>query len=657
MSARNRKPKPGEPGASPPVGEAGEADEAARLRERLAEVSLRLAESERRRVEAESRLAVADESFPASLDGLTDGVLINRSIRNESGRIVDFRIVYSNEAASRISGVPREELIDHRILDLFPGRLENGQFDAYVRVVETGQPLLRNSVKDHDVPDRSDPIGFGRDFEVSVTRFGDGYIATLHDIVARRRIEEELFRAQQMLRLVLDTVPQRVFWKDTESVFVGCNAAFARDAGFSDPAEIIGKTDHDLPWQGLADEYAVDEMAVLRTGRPKLGFDESQIRADGSHSWVRVSKVPLLDGDGRVVGILGTYEDVTDRRKSEEALRDNERFLADILDNLPSMVYVKDANTLTFVRVNRATELILGYTNDELVSPDSRKLGPADESDYFAQMDQKVVDTGQLLEFPVEVLTTRDRGTLYLRTKKVPLFTCWGSRRTSPTSRFCRGSAARERGAIPPHHRHHHRLRGQSMKIDRGRPVGIAHGPGCVAVTGYTADELAADPDLWLSLAVAEDRELSLDRFQRSLSGERLEPYEYRINRKDGAVRWVRQTPVLRLDADGTPVAYDGLIQDITERRALQEQLLQSQKMEGIGRLAGGVAHDFNNLLTAILGYVEMCKLDLPGGPSGRPPGQARPAGVATAGERAASLTRQLLTFASRRSSPPCGWI
>ena len=659
MSARNRKPKPGEPGASPPVGEAGEADEAARLRERLAEVSLRLAESERRRVEAESRLAVADESFPASLDGLTDGVLINRSIRNESGRIVDFRIVYSNEAASRISGVPREELIDHRILDLFPGRLENGQFDAYVRVVETGQPLLRNSVKDHDVPDRSDPIGFGRDFEVSVTRFGDGYIATLHDIVARRRIEEELFRAQQMLRLVLDTVPQRVFWKDTESVFVGCNAAFARDAGFSDPAEIIGKTDHDLPWQGLADEYAVDEMAVLLSGRPKLGFDESQIRADGSHSWVRVSKVPLLDGDGRVVGVLGTYEDVTDRRKSEEALRDNERFLADILDNLPSMVYVKDANTLTFVRVNRATELILGYTNDELVSPDSRKLGPADESDYFAQMDQKVVDTGQLLEFPVEVLTTRDRGTLYLRTKKVPLFDDQGKPKyvlgisEDITDLKVLEEARRESEA-----RYRHIIDTitdyvVSMKVDRGRPVGIAHGPGCVAVTGYTADELAADPDLWLNLAVAEDRELSLDRFQRSLSGERLEPYEYRINRKDGAVRWVRQTPVLRLDADGTPVAYDGLIQDITERRALQDQLLQSQKMEGIGRLAGGVAHDFNNLLTAILGYVEMCKLDLPPDLPADHPARLDLNEVGTAGERAATLTRQLLAFASRQIVAP----
>jgi two-component system cell cycle sensor histidine kinase/response regulator CckA len=107
------------------------------------------------------------------------------------------------------------------------------------------------------------------------------------------------------------------------------------------------------------------------------------------------------------------------------------------------------------------------------------------------------------------------------------------------------------------------------------------------------------------------------------------------------------------LDTDGAPIAYDGVIQDITERRALQEQLLQSQKMEGIGCLAGGVAHDFNNLLTAILGYVEMCKFDLPPELPADHPARLDLLEVAAAGERAASLTRQLLAFASRQSVAP----
>ena len=162
---------------------------------------------------------------------------------------------------------------------------------------------------------------------------------------------------------------------------------------------------------------------------------------------------------------------------------------------------------------------------------------------------------------------------------------------------------------------------------------------------------------LWFNLVVDEDRDLAIDRFRRVLAGEPAGPLEHRIRRKDGAVRWVRHTPVLRLAADGAPVAYDGVIQDITEQRALMEQLLQSQKMEGIGRLAGGVAHDFNNLLTAILGYVEMCKIDLPAELPADHPARLDLDEVATAGERAATITKQLLALPAARSWPRCGWI
>jgi len=143
------------------------------------------------------------------------------------------------------------------------------------------------------------------------------------------------------------------------------------------------------------------------------------------------------------------------------------------------------------------------------------------------------------------------------------------------------------------------------------------------------------------------------EQIRRILAGEPTEPVEYRIVRRDGAIRWVRHTPVVRTGSDGSPIAYDGVIQDITERRALYEQLLQAQKMEGIGRLAGGVAHDFNNLLTAILGNVEMCKVDLPPELPGDHPARLDLQEVATAGERAATLTRQLLAFASRQIVAP----
>jgi PAS domain S-box-containing protein len=478
-------------------------------------------------------------------------------------------------------------------------------------------------------------------------------------IDAGRELEEELSRAQEMLRLVLDTIPQRVFWKDANSVYLGCNAAFAQDMGLADPAQIAGKSDVELPSREQADHYVADDREVVSDGVPKLDYEESQLRADGSQGWLKTSKVPMFDDEGRVVGMLGTYEDITDRVHAQQALRESEHFLADILENIPAMVFVKDARDLRFVRVNPAAERGLGYTRDELVGTDSGDLAPADESAFFASVERQVLATGKAIEIAEEALTTPHRGLRIFHTTKLPIFDEQGQARyVLGISEDITDLKAAEDARHEVEARYRHIVDTitdyvVSVKIEGGRAVSISHGAGCVAVTGYSAEELSADHGLWLSLVVPEDRDVAADRIERILSGQRTSPLEHRIVRKDGAVRWVRHTPVLRFDGEGTPVAYEGVIQDITDQRALQEQLLQAQKMDGIGRLAGGVAHDFNNLLTAILGYVEMCKLDLPPELPADHPARLDLQEVATAGERAASLTRQLLAFASRQIVAP----
>ncbi len=174
-------------------------------------------------------------------------------------------------------------------------------------------------------------------------------------------------------------------------------------------------------------------------------------------------------------------------------------------------------------------------------------------------------------------------------------------------------------------------------------------GPGCEAITGFTADELTADPYRWLSMVVPEDRNAVLEQARRALAGERTAPIEHRLVRKDGALRWVRSTVVPRAMADGELAVYDGLISDITERRALQEQLRQAQKMEAVGQLAGGVAHDFNNLLTAVRGYAELARAAL----GADDPARADVEEVIVAADRAAELTSQLLAFSRRQVLQP----
>ncbi len=145
------------------------------------------------------------------------------------------------------------------------------------------------------------------------------------DITARKKTEEELVESKKMLQLVLDTIPARVFWKDRNSIFMGCNRLFALDAGRSSPDGIIGKSDFELPWKDRAEHYRSDDLMVMETGKPKLDYEESQTKPDGKSRYLKTSKIPLYDREGHVVGLLGTYEDITDRKKSEEERRKLEK--------------------------------------------------------------------------------------------------------------------------------------------------------------------------------------------------------------------------------------------------------------------------------------------------------------------------------------------
>ncbi|NJL45267.1 MAG: PAS domain-containing protein [Leptolyngbyaceae cyanobacterium SM2_3_12] len=134
---------------------------------------------------------------------------------------------------------------------------------------------------------------------------------------------EKLQTSRTMLQLVLDTIPQRVFWKDRESRFLGCNPAFARDARLP-PEAIIGKTDLDFPWADRAPLYRAEDAQVIATQTAKLDYEEQITNAQGEQRWLRTSKIPLTNGQGTVIGVLGCYEDITARKQAKQQLQ-NER--------------------------------------------------------------------------------------------------------------------------------------------------------------------------------------------------------------------------------------------------------------------------------------------------------------------------------------------
>ena len=127
-----------------------------------------------------------------------------------------------------------------------------------------------------------------------------------------------------ILNSILENVPQAIFWKDVDSVYLGCNQAFATAAGLNHPDEITGKTDFDLPWTREESEiFRADDREVIRSNKVKGHIVVQRHNRAGECIWVEASKIPLTDGR-EVFGVLGVFEDITERRHAEEALRESE---------------------------------------------------------------------------------------------------------------------------------------------------------------------------------------------------------------------------------------------------------------------------------------------------------------------------------------------
>ena len=141
-----------------------------------------------------------------------------------------------------------------------------------------------------------------------------------------------------------------------------------------------------------------------------------------------------------------------------------------------------------------------------------------------------------------------------------------------------------------------------TVKIKNGAAVETLHGPGCVSVTGYTSDNYKRDPELWYRMVHDKDREKVLEQAKLALLGEEVKPIEHRIIHRDGTIRWVKNQIVITKDHNGQPIAYDGLINDITELKRAEfssfiknRQLKQADKMASLGILVSGIAHEINN--------------------------------------------------------------
>ena len=345
-----------------------------------------------------------------------------------------------------------------------------------------------------------------------------GFQAIGRDITERTQIAEALQRERNLLRILIDHMPDAVFVKDAQERFLVTNRAYGRMRGNDTADAFIGKNVFDLFPAELAGRFHHDDAMILREEKSFHDHEEQSIDAQGHTRWLSTTKVALKDGQNRVIGLVGISRDITDYREKEQQLRQ----LSIAVEQSPVSIVITD------------TQGNIDYVNPK----------------FTAQ-------TGHSLDS----------------------------------------------------------IHGKNMRVLRP-----------------DSSQESVHLNLWTTLCAGNEWKGELQ------------------NRKaDGQLFWesAHISPI-KNDA-GVATHFLGIYEDITERRSLEAQLRQAQKMESVGQLAAGVAHDFNNLLTVIQGHAEL----LDSAPACTPESRESLGQIRASAKRAADLTRQLLLFSRKQAMQP----
>lgn len=443
------------------------------------------------------------------------------------------------------------------------------------------------------------------------------YAANVQDISERKQAAHLLRESQQMLKLVLDYIPQHVFWKDRNSVYLGCNQNFARVAGLKTPEEIVGLSDYDLPWKKEeSDFFRQCDKRTMETDTPEFHIIEEQLQADGKQAWVDTNKVPLHDAEGNVVGILGTFEDITERMQAEEALRDSEARFRSLFESAATGMFTISPMG-RILRGNKAFCDFLGYSKNELLDLTVDDITHPTDKKRTADNYRSLIG-GQCQTIDYEKCYVRKDGS-----------TIWGRASVSSvlgddsTPQYYVGlvqNITERKQAEKELRESEERFRA----IFEQAAVGVAQvtpdgglrrvNKKFCDIVGYSREEI--QKLTFQDITHPDDLDADLAYVEQMLAGE-IQTYsmEKRYIRKDGSLIWVNLTVGLRRDPEGQPNYFVSVVEDISQRKQAEKALRKSEANikaifnnveAGIDVLdSEGRFVDVNDRLTEMLGYTK----------------------------------------------------
>jgi two-component system cell cycle sensor histidine kinase/response regulator CckA len=465
----------------------------------------------------------------------------------------------------------------------------------------------------------------------------------------RKRMEVALRETEQKFRQLADNITD-VFWMTSPDLKLihYVSPGFKQIWGRSSESLVS----HPEQWSEAIlpedRERVYGVFATLTENAPEVSVEYRVARPDGSVRCVYDRGFQVRDAAGKLIRLAGIASDITERKQIDEALKQQQTELRVLFDLTPAMILFKDTEN-RILRVNKRFTDTLGNPAVRIESEPSIET-QSREAKFYAD-DLEVIHSGMPKLGIIETIRDLNGQKLWVQTDKVPVFDQDGKvrgivvmcqditerRRDEQTLRLLNSAVLQSREAILI----------TDADLDLPGPRVVFVNPAFTRMTGYTAEEIVGKTPRILQGARTDKTVLS--RLKNDLeSGEEFagETINYRKNGQEFDLEW--QIAPIR-NAGGTTTHYLAFQRDITARKRFEAQLFQSQKMETVGKLAGGVAHEFNSILTAIIGQSEILIDDLPDGT----PLAESATEISKAAGRAAILTRQLLAYGRKQLLQP----
>jgi PAS domain S-box-containing protein len=332
--------------------------------------------------------------------------------------------VLNNRAHLEWLGVSSQaELKGKGDFDLFPPEMAQRYYDDELLLMQTGIPLIN---REEPCPDAQGVVHWVASTKTPLrNRSGRivGIVGITRDISARKRFEDALVFERQLLHTLMDNVPDSIYFKDSSSRFIRVNRAWASRRALNSPDEVIGKTDYDFFPRHLAASYYSDEQRIIHSQQPLVGKIDKIDYPDKASRWISITKVPVRDDNGKVVGTCGISRDITEMVQTEELLAHERDLLHMLMEYSTDNIYFKDLKSC-FTRVNRAHARELGFDDpSQLIGKsDAQVHSPAHAADALRD-EQAIIATGTPIIGKVEKQTVLN-GTAdcWVITSKWPLY-------------------------------------------------------------------------------------------------------------------------------------------------------------------------------------------------------------------------------------------